>query len=161
MAILNPGTSSLSSTTYEDALMEAIALYRKNLASGATSNVTYSVGNNGATFTANATLALSVTTTNSGSISILPVNEVDSAFTWSADPSSDIKAASLPAQITALVSKINEGTPLAGNNTDRVTASVNLDARTVAINVNFALTPTFTPDAAIAFVAQGYIADFA
>jgi hypothetical protein len=162
MAVFNPGTSSLSSVTYESALVEAIALYRRNLPAGSRSNPTFSVSQNGTAITGLSSIALTVTTGSNGAISLQAVDE-SAGFTWVPDATSDASAASLPAQILAIASKINEGTPLSGETVDRCIVSVNMDSRLAQVSISFAavIVDVDDPSIALSLSVNEYIADFA
>ncbi len=162
MATFDPGNSSLSSITYESALIEAIGLYRRYLAPNSTANPTFTVSQNGTAVTGLTSIPLSISTGSNGTISISTVNETDSSFTWIQDSLSDANADSLPGMILALASKINAGTPLQGQTVDRCSVSVNIDAKIAQISVNFAMTVVDVDDPAVALAFQvaDYIADF-
>jgi hypothetical protein len=161
MAVFNPGTSSLSSVTYESALVEAIALYRRHLMTGSRSNPTFSISQNGTAITGLSSIALSVSTGSSGAISLSAVDET-SGFTWVSDSTSDATATSLPAQIIALATAINEGTPLTGETVDRVTVSVNIDNKLAQVSLNLAaeIVDVDDPSVSLSLSVHDYIEDF-
>ena len=159
MALLNPGSSDVRSTTYEGALVELLTKYRVSRGSDPTSTITINIQNNAETIFISANLPIELTVSDDGAVTTTVVDESASDFVWVADATSDIKAASLPAQIFALASKIQSGTPTTTDNIDRVTLSLNTDTKLATLNANFALTLASGAGLPVAFEVSPYIAD--
>jgi hypothetical protein len=161
MAILNPGASSVSSTTYEGALVELLAAYRSNRIDNPRSNITLNIQNNAETLFSTATFPIDIVVSDSGSVTTSVVDETASAYSWERDALSDIKALNMPAQIFALANKIQAGAPATTDGIDRVTLTINTDTKIATINVNFVLVPVPGLGAPMSFDVARYINDFA
>ena len=159
MAILNPGTSSVSATTYEGALLELLTQYRVNRKASPVSTITVNIQNNAESVFVSAVLPVAVTVTDSGTVTTTVIDESHDDFTWVADPTSDIKAPSIAAQIFALASKIQLGTPVTTDSIDRVTLNVNTDAGTATLNTNFVMILAPGSGLPLGFNVAPYIAD--
>jgi hypothetical protein len=89
------------------------------------------------------------------------VDETSDDFDWTPDALSDIKAASLPAQIFALASKVQLATPVTTDNIDRVTLNLNTDSKIATLNLNFILTQDPDGTSPLALDVAPYVADIA
>jgi len=161
MAVLNPGNSTVRSTTYEGALLELVMKYRTNRKPTPSSTITVNVSNNAENVFVTALMPISLVVTDTGTVTTSVIDETSDDFDWTPDATSDIKAATLPAQIFALASKVQLATPVTTDNIDRVTLNLNTDSKIATLNLNFILTQDPNGTSPLALDVAPYVADIA
>jgi hypothetical protein len=158
MAALTPGTSSVTSETYENAILELLNTYRYNLSEGAQAFFSFSFPNSGQSITVTSRFPITTAINDSGVLQTSVIDESVDTLNWVPDSSSDIKAPNIAAQIIQLAAKIQTGTPVTGNTIDRLLLVLNTDTNLASLDINFNLTPV--SGVPIGFAAADYINDF-
>lgn len=160
MAVFNPGTSSLKTTSYEAALHEAIQLLRRHLKADARTRIGIEISEDSTIVNCSVQLPLMITIAVSGSVEIQAIDETEE-FNWIPDPTSNASAVTLAGQILAIAAKINSGTGIGGGvaDIDRCQLSISTDTKTAVIITEFLLDdrPTIP---ALTFGIAPYIQDF-
>ena len=156
MALFTPTGSSLTSTSYEAALVESTQLYRNYIAEDATGFVRLDVGESASVVTLTLSLPVAVSLEANGRISFVAIDESVSTFSWV--PGGDASAESLPAQILALAAQINDGVPIDAT-VDRLTLTIDTDQKKANISAVFELEDAENSGVPLSFEVRSYVAD--
>ncbi|MGD1901598.1 MAG: hypothetical protein ACFB9N_05105 [Geitlerinemataceae cyanobacterium] len=156
MSSFNPGNSSLQSATREDAFLESLQLYRKNLNDDALADIEFTVAENLTQLRVNAIIPIVSTPSATGTLAIEPVEE--SSFSWQSDPTSDATASTLIGQFFLITNQLNTS---AGNNQeegvgDPMQLQINTDNGTATIAARITLEDTDEPYGGLAFSAKEF-----
>ena len=157
MATFTPTGATLTSTSYEAALVEATQLYRNYITDDANGFVRLDVGESATVVTLALSLPVTVTLEVNGRISFMAIDESNPAFEWV--PGGDASAVSLPAQILALAAKINSGIPVSSV-IDRLNLTIDTDQKKANVSAVFELEDAENSGAALSFHIKPYVADF-
>jgi hypothetical protein len=157
MAAFNSTGSTLSSSSYEAALVEAAQLYRNYISAEGAGFVRLDISEFATVVTLTLSLPVSVSLDSDGRISFLPVDESIPTFSWV--PGSEASAVSLPAQILALSAKINTGKPLSSGS-DHLTLSIDTDQKKANISATFDLEDAEGGSSPLSFNVREYVENF-
>jgi len=157
MALFTPTGATLTSTSYEAALVEATQLYRNYIAEDANGFVRLDVGESASVVTLTLSLPVAVSLEANGRISFMAIDESISTFDWV--PGGDASAASLPAQILALAAKINAGVPVSSV-IDRLNLTIDTDQKKANVSAVFELEDAENSGVPLSFNIKPYVADF-